>query len=543
MTLTHKQKERLAKADEIIQAAQPPQISKQPRFSSDANANAFYTLTSRWTKEMLDRAPDYCSDSRIRDRWLTQFWPNEPYLAGIINSVVQIDRNRGWSLVGGRNQVMRFSSILHNYQVAAGQSGWRSGIGAAALSFYTTDIGALIENGRQFEGGPLAGLFHLDPTRCQLIGSPATPVRYYPKLQGGGIRMSTLGSVDFAPNDVLRVNSMTSVDESMNGLGYCALSRAMELTIIMVAVWRHEQEMLFAREPKGLMFLHGITDQQWKTSMKANEADLDAREAQWFSNVAVFASGGVKDAIGAEMFMLSNLPEGFDQQIFTNLLMYGYANCFGYDAREFWPVSSGNLGTATETQTQHRKATDKGGREFWSGIQEQIQAQLPPTIRFEADERSSEGELLDAQLSLAKQTAINAMYETGTNKTAGTGLISVEEARELMAEANLIPREWVTANADAEATDITQARKRCLEYVEVQQAIDKFPDDPIVQYRWPQERIQVLYQYGKDAIRKFFSVGEMPERLQSVSKQKRFTVSPIAVIMQRLAEEVEHVEA
>jgi len=527
MTLTTSQKKRLEAADKIVQAKEKP-ITVQPRFEPGAS-RTIYNLTAKWAKEILEHAPPYYSDSRQRSTWLTQFWPNEPFLAGVINSVTQIDRNRGWSLVGGRNQVARLSQVLHNYHVSPGQSGWRSGVGAAALSFYTTDIGALIEVGRQFAGGPMAGLFHLDPTRCLLTGIPETPVIYRPTMSG----KLGVNSISFAPQDTLRTNSMTNVDETFNGLGYCALSRAMELAITMTAVWRHEQEMLFARAPKGLLLLKGITQGQWDTSMKANSADLEAMEREWFGNVAVFASGGDLD-IDAKIFMLSNLPAGFDQEKFTNLLMYGYALCFGYDAREFWPVSGGALGTATETVTQHRKSTDKGGREFWFGLQEQIQQNLPPTIHFEADERSAEGELEDAQLQLAKIQAINAMYETGAQRSTGEGLISYEEARELYAEGNLIPRDWTTAVEDEELTDTDQARQRCLEYPEVQQAIDKFPDEPIVQYHWPQGRIQVLYATGTDALKTFVDMGRGVAR----SKQTRFG-DPIAERMQKLAAEVE----
>ena len=530
MALTQNQKLRLTRADEIIAQAKQTNSSKQPRFQADTGGQIYNYLSTRWLKDMLETAPAYRADNRERDRWLTQYFVNEPYLAGVINSVVQIDRNRGWSLVGGRNQVLRFSPVLHNYQVVPGQTGWRSGVGAAAQSFYTTDIGALVEIGRQFDGGPMAGLFHLDPTRCVLTGKADVPVWYRPTITG----KVGVNTVEMGPSDFMRVNSMTNVDETFNGLGYSALSRCLELTMIMVAVWRHEQEMLFARAPKGLLLLRGITEQRWGDAMQANEADLDSLEREWFGNVATFCSGGDMD-IDAKMFMLSNLPDGFDQKVFTDLLIYGYALCFGYDAREFWPVSSGSLGTATETATQHTKAMNKGGVEFWLGLQEQIQANLPETIHFEPDNRDADAELQEASIALAKQQAINAMYETGTNKTTGEGLITQLEARELMAEANLIPRDWTAAAEDEEATDVTQARKRCLELPEVQQAIDRFPDEPIVQYRWPQERVQVLYATGKDALHKTFEMGAP----QAISRQKRFTGNPIAERMQKLATEIE----
>jgi hypothetical protein len=52
MSLTQKQKDRLTQADEIIQAAQST-TSKQPRFMAGMSPGMVYSLTSRWSKEVL----------------------------------------------------------------------------------------------------------------------------------------------------------------------------------------------------------------------------------------------------------------------------------------------------------------------------------------------------------------------------------------------------------------------------------------------------------------------------------------------------------
>ena len=154
-------------------------VSKQPRFDKDS-PDTFFSGMMKWSKEDFETLPIYHSDSRIRSKWLNQFWLNEPYLSGIINSVVQIDKNRGWTLVGGRNQVLRFTDVLHNWQVQPGRASWREGAGALAQAFYTTDLGGLAEVGRAFRDGPMVGLYHLDPLRCTLTPSYDYPLKYYP---------------------------------------------------------------------------------------------------------------------------------------------------------------------------------------------------------------------------------------------------------------------------------------------------------------------------------------------------------------------------
>jgi len=62
------------------------------------------------------------------------------------------------------------------------------------------------------------------------------------------------------------------------------------------------------------------------------------------------------------------------------------------------------LGTATETETQHRKATGKGGLDFALGFQEQLQRPdvLPETLHYEFEQRDEEGELLEIEVKTAQ---------------------------------------------------------------------------------------------------------------------------------------------
>lgn len=489
----------LERAEQVMVEQAAKSASQQPRFQP--NQDDFMMGTYRWAKAAFEVIPPYASDSRLRSRWLSQFWPNEPYLAGVINSVVQVDRNRGWTLVGGRNQVLRFTDILHNWQVQAGRASWREGVSVMAQSFYTTDIGGLAEVGRMIKNGPMAGLFSLDPTRCVLTPRPEAPLKYYPpRATLDGKRM-----LEMAPTDYMRTASQINVDETYNALGYCALSRCVELAITMLAVWRHEQEMLFARAPTGLLLLKGITKQTWDNAMIVRNAVLEGRMQEWFGAVAVLATAGVDD-VDAKLVALSQLPEGFDQQVFTDLLIYGYALAFGYDPREFWPVSSGALGTAMETESQHRKATGKGGKEFVLSLQEELQGNLPDTLHFEFDERDVDGEMSDALLQEKQVAVVGAMG----------GLLSQEQSLTLLAEQGIIPPEWAVGGGDVESTDIedadspgndnedvegetpdeetpteTQAEQtRMLEYPEVQRAMARYPAEPLVVYEWPSGRVR-----------------------------------------------------
>ena len=456
-------------------------VSKQPRFSDDEYSKRVYRSVLNWLRMAEISEPPYAADSRRRDAWLQEFWMLEPHLAGVVNAVVLIDSNRLWTLSGGRNQVIRYSSILHD---AEGGAGWRTFIRKASLSYWTTDLGAVIEIGRDGRNGPLRALYHVDSARCRLTGDVDFPLEYEPPV-GKPQR--------WRQDDFLRICSLPSSIETMFGLGYCAVSRCLELAKLLIAVYRYDQERLCARMPKGILFLDNITLQQWVDSLERREAELTARERQYYGGVQIIASGGAEQA-NARLVALSQLPDEFDRKIFTDQLMYGYALAFGYDPSEFWPVQYGALGRGTETEVQHRKATGKGGLDMALALQEALQNELPPTLQFEFEQRDEEGELRTAQLQRAKFEAIAVAYQAGLQ--FGAPLISRDEARSLLAESGVIPSEWTEAEEEAQIE--SEERRRARESEALQIAAREFPDEPIVRYVWPHGRLTTLFRDGRE---------------------------------------------
>jgi hypothetical protein len=113
--------------------------SKQPRYKNGKPTDAqFFGSVLRWTTSAAEQEPEYRPDSRTRDSWLANFWTQEPHWAGVVSSVNMIDSNRGWSLIGGRNQVLRFIPVLRDADDGAG---WRQYVSQQSTAFYTTDMG------------------------------------------------------------------------------------------------------------------------------------------------------------------------------------------------------------------------------------------------------------------------------------------------------------------------------------------------------------------------------------------------------------------
>lgn len=491
-----------AKGQAIVVREKSDVVSVQPRFQQARRPMGVWWSQLCKLAEMTP--PAYLADSMNRDLWLSNVWRLEPHLAGVINAVTLIDSNRGWELTGGRNQVNRYTDMLHACEAG---KGWRVFARKASLAYWTTDLGSVTEVGRDGKNGPVRALYNVDSARCRLTGDPQLPLEYSPTSGGGFLQWSE--------DDYFRICSMPASSEGLADLGFCAVSRAIEVIRTLYAVMLHDQEKLAARAPRGLLLLKGITQDQWDDSLKAREEDLDSLERAVYGGVQTLASGDAD--MSATLVGLSQLPDHFDAEKFLNLSMYAMALCVGYDPSEFWPVNFGALGRGTETEVMHQKATAKGGLDFAYGMQEQLQNYLPETLAFEFAQRDDAGELARVAVEKAKWDKIIAAYAANM----GT-LITREEARILAAEEGLIPEEWTEAEEDVTATDTEDAddteavpeeqpveplpeeeppvpaerkrrQERVLSQPMVQRAMVRFPAEDIVRYSWPSREQHVIY--------------------------------------------------
>lgn len=501
-------------------------FSTQPRFTGEINPRDFFTSVFNWGKQAEEAEPDYRPNSRKRDSWLVKFARREPHLKGVLNSVTSIDKNRSWTLTGGRNQVNRFTDIFHSWVAAPGLVGWRAGISSAAMSYYATDMGYVIELGREGKGGPLRRFYHVDPTNCVLTGNADTPLAYFPPQAD---------KQAWGYDDFIRGASNPNIEEKYSGLGFCAISRVVEIARLLIAVYEHDMEMMGAKAPRGLLLLKGINETQWKQAMEARGEELTGEGYQYFAPVAVLAS--MVDA-DAKLVALSQLPAQFDMKTFTDLMMFTYALSFGYDPIEFWPVQFGSLGRGEETAVQKEKATAKGGQDFARNHQEQVQDVLPDTLQFEYDERDDAGDLMAAQVADAWGKVITAI----------SPFLSPAESRAFLAEHDIIPRHWAEIDQESESTDIadvedlqgeddsgegdnvpapdptaapivpaTKTRARMVrlreaetrrqreylrEFDHVYRTAEQFPDEPLVRYEWPKNRQVILWDRAGDLLKR-----------------------------------------
>lgn len=462
--------------------------SQQPRFQPrDPNeVSSLFWSTFRWVKWLEGKEPSANSTPATWDEFLREFVQYEPYLVGVLNSTVQIDKNRHWSLTGGRNQVMRFTDILKGADEGAG---WRAYVAWQAQSYYFARAGFVTETGRDGESGPLRALWSVDPVRVDLTGNPAAPLKYRP-LNGS--------AQTWLPEDFFRAASLPSTDEARRGYGFPALARCYEGAKIMVGVYQVFQEATFTTKPQGVILGKGISEETWKIALQSYDESL-VQYNQRFGKLMTLMNEG-SDAPEISLQMFRRLPDNFDLQKWTSLLMYLYALAFGYDAREYFPVDSGDLGSAKETETQHRKASSKGDLDFSLAHQEQIQNQLPASLLFEYEQRDVQGEVADAEAAKVKAELVTELTRWEIN---GASVLTSEQILQIAAQHGIIPDEWTPQEEEVSASDVKSSEmERTRENGVIRRAAERFPQEPIVRYEFPGDRARTLFSSGEDLLRR-----------------------------------------
>jgi len=249
-----------------LQERADPKNSRQDRYK---NPQEFFNRVYMNTDKVYLNLPPYSNDTRQRDLALAHFIHSEPYLAGVLNSAVQIDINRRWTLTGAKSQVNRFAKRMMNFENG---HGWRSLFQKLSHSFYASDlayVGEIVRVGG--EDGALDSIIDVDPTRCLLTGDLRTPLKYFPKYGS-----SYLEPQEWKSSYFMKDNQLPSYLEEMKGVGYCAVSRCIELAKIMIGVYAFYQEKLDSSPPQG----YGYTNIPKDTFLEAIEDAIVDQENQ-----------------------------------------------------------------------------------------------------------------------------------------------------------------------------------------------------------------------------------------------------------------------
>jgi len=353
--------------------------------------------------------------------------PGNDILAGAVSSMTKKFRAMNWVVDGPAATVQWAQDLLGTAEFGRG---WGSLVGKTIEDYLTTDNGFFWEIiGKGDPSKPLDGLpvgvAHLDSTKCTRTGDPSYPVVFRNAKTGKSHKLHA--------TRVVCVSDMESPNEDMNGVGFCAVSRVLASSYLLLQLSQYKREKLSDLPQAGLLVLNNVVPQKWEDAKAEYERERRKLGNELWANIMTLIGVDPAQQADAKFISFSNLPDHFDEAATIENYVNIVALAFGTDPRDLWAIKTGSLGSATESQVQHLKARGKTIGDLIGTIERAINWHLfPKRVTFHFDNVDSEEDIMVAQLEDAKISAIMRMYapDPATGETVATRA----EIRQMLAD-------------------------------------------------------------------------------------------------------------
>lgn len=400
-----------AKIDAMIKAGQLPTEQKERSSKLDVRKtdhdlgyaymytnlrNWLYKSTSKW-KELPPR------DSPERDFFLAEVWQQEPILAGAVYSMCAKMVALKWSVTGKKLPAIRAAKMMSRAAHMGGYD-WGGYIASVAEDFYTVNRGTFSETAKDGDPlfAPMVDIGHIDALCCSLTGNSLTPVQYVSEQTGQVLR--------FGPGEFMHFCSQPSARERHLGAGFCAVDRAFRAASLLMGLHDYDDQKLDNLPPEGLAAISGLTMDEFQDALNMWMMKRREDDSLTFPQVLWLLGADPSAKIDVKLTAFSQLPESFERKTVIEQYVNTVALDFGVDAREFWNVSSGSLGSAGESAIQHLKAKGKGPGEFITTMERHINGELPEGVDFGFDKMDIESEASEAAVAKAWVDAYFLLY-------------------------------------------------------------------------------------------------------------------------------------
>jgi len=274
--------------------------------------------------------------------------------------------------------------------------------------------------------GPAQGLSCLDSFHCVRTGDIEFPVLY--RDTSGKPSKLHRTRVAFA-------SDMPSSRVEMRGVGFCALSRAINVSQNLQDISIFKQEKLGSRPVRGILLGKGIHTSVVTGSLEVADEIMDNQGLARLAKLPII--GDIATDADLSLLSLSGLPDGFDEETSTRLGMFAIALAFGVPIRWIWPAATSGA-TKADAMYQHIAGLGGGIGKVLSiitmllggdprGSRHSAGKFLPPHLKLVFDFQDDEQDRMKADISKVRTEA--------RSKSLADGVINSRVAREQALES------------------------------------------------------------------------------------------------------------
>lgn len=393
---------------EVIAESQDLTFQKRKEEGVDSSMSLFRYLLSG-----TGLVPPWWSEKR--DAKLREFWKEGDHLSGAIYNMTSKMTAIPFKIVpdnpSNRTHVeqAKFMEEVLLYGSEYGE-GWQSFYNKLIEDLLTQDNGCFAEIiGRGRKDGPIEGapvsVAHLDASKCQRTGDSEWPI-IYTDYDGKRRKIHY--------TRVLFGSQMPSPKQDMFGVGFCAVSRCINVAQTLMDILIYKMEKLGSRPHRGILVTGGGLDpDEVADAFGQAEVAMDTQGLSRYAKMVVIGSVSLPDA-RLDKIELSSLPEGFNEETSITYGMATIALALGVDARELFPAMGAGA-TRADALLQHIKQRGKGPGQIIGFIEQLFNFKfLPPHLKFQFDQQDDAEDRQSADIAQVRSQARERDIIAGT---------------------------------------------------------------------------------------------------------------------------------
>lgn len=351
-------------------AGRPPALTPESQFPADALKQSVQVIPQPnnmtgnliLTLDLASAADIIPPWGRVlsRDKRLREFWPTETMLAGTVSEMALKNASYAWEIRHSSDAIAEAITDMLGAAIAGDGFGWIPFIQKWSEDLYTQDNGAFVELIRdegqdassafRNERAPVLGVAHLDSGRCQRTGNPETPIIYTDR---NGLQHK------LAWYQVIPMADFPSSIETMNGVGYCAVTRVLRYAQIMRSIALFQDEKISGRRFKSLHIVSGVSRTDLEDAKKRGREEADNEGNMRYIDPMILASLDPEKPVSTVTIDLAGLPDGFDYDVQMRWYVTQLSLGFNTDYQTIAPLASGNIGSSSQSSILHRKSSGK----------------------------------------------------------------------------------------------------------------------------------------------------------------------------------------
>lgn len=365
------------------------------------------------------------------------FHPRNTMVQGAFANIGKRQASAPWEITGPANAPY-WQDVLVNAEFGAG---WDALVQILQLNYLRYDNGAYMEIiGPGPSNGPLlgavSGIATLDPLHCYNTGDPTYPVLFYDNHGGQHLMHHT------------RVHQIVDAPDGVYerpGWGLCALSRAIAIAQREILMDRYINTSVDDKPTPGIMTVSGMVRPQFDAVKADFINQLRSDDMDVFGRI-MFLLGldpSLTPVVNSVAF--STPPEKFDWVQYVELDSKVLALALGVDPQDILPLSTGNLGTGTQTEILAARARGKTEGDFRTKLTRAINFKvLPDPYEFTITYSDAEQDQMRAQTISTYASTLQLV----------SGALSTDEIRRYLVSVDDTFRDVLT-NPDGSIRSLT----------------------------------------------------------------------------------------